>query len=165
MIRLRPETEADEHFLFAVYASTREWEMAAIPFTPEQRQAFLEMQFRAQRLHYAKYYAEASFDIVLFEEEPAGRLCVLRSAADICVVDIAILSQFRSKGIGSVLLRQIFAEAAAAGKTVSGHVECHNPALELWKRLGFEVVEDLGVFVKVLWRPPAMKGATPHTHR
>jgi ribosomal protein S18 acetylase RimI-like enzyme len=165
MIRLRPETEADEGFLFAVYASTREWEMAAIPFTPEQRQSFLEMQFRAQRLHYAKHYAEASFDIVLFEDEPAGRLCVLRTATDICVVDIAILSRFRGKGIGSVLLRQIFAEAASEGKTVSGHVECHNPALELWKRLGFEVVEDLGVFVKVLWRPPQMEGATPQMHR
>lgn len=153
-ISLRPESPADEPFLFLVYASTREDELAAVPWPAEHKQAFLEMQFRAQRVHYAKHYADASFDVILYDDEPAGRFCVLRGQADICVVDIAILPAWRNKGIGSVLLNEIFAEAKSTGKTVSGHVEFNNPALKLWERLGFQVVEDKGMYLRVVWRPP-----------
>jgi len=160
-IELRPEAAGDERFLFEVYASTRAEELAQVPWTDEQRQAFLQMQFQAQRTHYAQYYAAASFDVIVFEGTPVGRLCVLRQPEDICVVDIAILPAWRSRKIGTVLLQEIFAEAARTGKTVSGHVEFNSPALALWQRLGFEAVEDKGMFVRILWRPPSSEGGTP----
>src|SRR4051812_8492249 len=50
---LRPETEDDTPFLFRVYASTREQELAqAVGWSAEQKLAFLTQQFQAQRQHY-----------------------------------------------------------------------------------------------------------------
>jgi len=47
-IDLRAATASDEPFLFALYASTREHELAAWGWEPAQRDAFLRMQWMAQ---------------------------------------------------------------------------------------------------------------------
>src|SRR5581483_1581951 len=46
----------DVPLLFALYASTREAEMALVPWTAEQKRAFVEMQFAAQQQGYANSY-------------------------------------------------------------------------------------------------------------
>jgi len=69
-------------------------------------------------------------------------------------MDIAFLPEFRGRGLGTRLLRALFAEADASRREVSIHVERLNPALELYRRLGFELREDKGVYL-MLARPPA----------
>ena len=44
-------------------------------------------------------------------------------------------------------------EAAAAGKDVSIHVEKFNPAMRLYRRLGFATEEDKGVYDLMRWTP------------
>ncbi len=63
-IRLRTKTEADRPFLTALYASTRTQEMAIVPWSDEQKQAFLLSQFDAQTSHYDQYYDGADFLII-----------------------------------------------------------------------------------------------------
>ncbi len=46
----------------------------------------------------------------------------------------------------SSLLRSLLAEAAAAGKPVTIHVERFNPAPRLYERLGFRPIADRGVY-------------------
>ena len=141
-VRLRPATDADHAFFARLYASTRERELEHVPFGPEQREAFLAQQFAAQTLHFEQHYgAEASFDVVLIDDEPAGRLIVSRGGNRIRVVDIALLPEFRGAGVGAGLLRALLDEADAAGKPVTLHVEPGNPAQRLYARLGFAVVE------------------------
>ena len=41
---------------------------------------------------------------------------------------------------------------AATGRAVSIHVEKQNPAMRLYKRLGFETIEDKGVYDLLEWR-------------
>ena len=48
-ISLRPVQPADAPFLLEVYASTRTSEMALVPWTDEQRHAFISSQFAAQQ--------------------------------------------------------------------------------------------------------------------
>ncbi len=43
-------------------------------------------------------------------------------------------------------------EAAAADKDVSIHVEKYNPAMRLYRRLGFVTEEDKGVYDLMRWR-------------
>lgn len=155
-IRLRPETENDIPFLLAVYASTRADEMAAVPWTPEQKREFVHMQFRFQRKHYQENYQGASFDVVLVEGSAAGRLYVYRGAREIRIVDIALLPEYRGRGIGGELLTGILAEARARGHLVSIHVERNNPALRLYRRLGFECAGEQGpVYLRMEYRSPA----------
>ena len=59
-ITVRPAATEDQAFLLLVYAGTRADEMALVNWTPEQKTAFLEMQFNAQWQHYHLYYPEAT---------------------------------------------------------------------------------------------------------
>jgi ribosomal protein S18 acetylase RimI-like enzyme len=137
-----------------VYASTRTEELAVVPCDAAQKSAFLRAQFEAQDRWYREHYTGATFEVVLVDGEPAGRLYVYRGEAEIRIVDIALLPEHRGNGAGSTLLGDLLAEADAAGKRVTIHVERLNPALRLYERLGFSVAEDKGVYL-LLERPPA----------
>ena len=69
------------------------------------------------------------------------------------MVDIALLPDWRGRGVGTALTQPVIAEARAAGKTVSISVEKHNPAERLYRRLGFREVADEGVHWIMEWCP------------
>jgi ribosomal protein S18 acetylase RimI-like enzyme len=94
-------------------------------------------------------------DVILANGAPAGRLLVARWSEEIRIVDITLLPEFRGSGTGSGLLRELMAEAAAAGKRLSIHVEVQNPAMRLYERLGFRPVGDAGVYLRMEWDPSA----------
>jgi GNAT superfamily N-acetyltransferase len=154
-IELRPSTPEDEPFLCAVYGSTRADELALVDWDEGQEVAFVQMQFAAQHRYYQEHYADAAFDVILCDGVPAGRLYVARWPAEIRIVDIALLPEYRNAGIGTTLLRDLLAEGAATGKRVSIHVERFNPALRLYARLGFRLAEDEGVYLLLEWAPGA----------
>ncbi len=150
-ITVRPASVEDEEFLFQVYASTRAEELAPVPWTAEQKASFLRMQSRAQRSHYATYYPQAEYDLILLDSRPVGRLFILRGIEEIRIMDIALLPDYRGRGIGSSLLEQILNEGRECNLPVTIHVEQFNPALRLYKRLGFQLVEDKGVYYFMKW--------------
>lgn len=156
-VELRPVRETDREFLVAVYGSTREEELRPLPWSEEQKTAFVAMQFEAQQKHWGEVYPEASRDLIIADGEPAGRLYVNRGEKEIRIVDIAILPRFRGNGAGEGLLRSIFEEGDASGRPVTIHVERHNPARRLYERLGFTIQEDKGVYL-LMSRPPAGEG-------
>jgi ribosomal protein S18 acetylase RimI-like enzyme len=124
-----------------------------VPWDDAQKDAFLRMQFDAQDAWWREHYTGATFDVILVDGEPAGRLYVHRRATEIRIVDIALLPEHRRNGVGSSLLRKLLAEADAAAKCVTIHVERMNPALRLYERLGFAVAEDKGVYLFLERRP------------
>jgi ribosomal protein S18 acetylase RimI-like enzyme len=158
-ISLRPITDADMEFLLRLYGSTREDELKRVPWPEDVKAAFVRQQFSAQHAWWTEHYPGASFDLVLLEGEPVGRLYVDRWEREIRIVDVAILPEWRRRGIGERLIRGLFAEADAAGKQVSIHVEQYNPARGLYERLGFEY-RDVAVGVYLLMvREPAFSQA------
>jgi ribosomal protein S18 acetylase RimI-like enzyme len=141
-------------FLLRVYRSTREEELAmVVDWTAEQKDAFVRMQFNAQHSWYQEHYVGAEFQVILVDGEPAGRLYVHRRNAEIRLVDITLLPEFRQGGVGTSILRELLAEGEAAGKPVTIHVEIYNPALRLYQRLGFRPIEDRGPYLLLEWRP------------
>lgn len=87
----------------------------------------------------------------MVDGRPAGRLYVARWPAEIRIVDISLLPEHRGHGIGTALLGDLTAEAAAAGTPLTIHVERFNPALRLYQRLGFVAVGDAGVYLLLRW--------------
>jgi ribosomal protein S18 acetylase RimI-like enzyme len=152
-VALRPVSPGDEELLFRVYASTRANELAVVPWDQAQKEAFLRAQFDAQARWYREHYAAARHDVVLVDGAPCGRLYVYRGDAEIRIVDIALLPERRNHGVGTALLQDLLAEADAAGKRVTIHVERFNPALRFYERLGFTVAEDKGVYLLLERRP------------
>ncbi len=150
---LRPITPQDMGFLYQIYASTRESEMAGVDWTAAQKEAFLQMQFNAQHTHYQQHFGDASFDLILLDGEAVGRLYLHHREDEIRIIDIALLTEYRGQGIGSALLRDILDQATQAKLPVRFHVERNNPALALYHRLGFREIGDEGVYCMMEWKP------------
>ena len=150
-LSFRRITDADLPFLARVYASTRTEELAATPWTDAQKAAFLDMQFRAQHADYQTNYPEADWLVTLRGAEQIGRLYLDRWASQHCIIDIAFLPEHRGKGLGETLLRDLMDEAASCGKAVTIYVEKFNPAMRLYRRLGFKTEEDKGVYDLMRW--------------
>ena len=123
-----------------------------VPWTEEQKRAFLEMQFQAQTAHYAQHYLGAEFLIIEEDGRPIGRLYIHRQPHDIRIVDISLMPEYRGRGIGSKLLREILDEGAATKTPVTIHVEDFNPAMRLYERLGFRRIGSHGVYHLMEWR-------------
>jgi ribosomal protein S18 acetylase RimI-like enzyme len=151
-VTLRPCRPDDEAFLYRVYASTREDELAPLDWDQAQKEAFLRMQFTAQHRFYHEQFPDAAYDLVLRDGQPIGRLYVDRRPDEIRILDIALLTEERQAGIGSALLRELLAEAAQARLPVRIHVELYNPALRLYRRLGFVDAGTTGVHLLMEWR-------------
>ena len=152
-ITLRHAIPDDEPFLYELYRTTRIEEMVGWGWDDAQLETFLRLQFTAQRYHYDAAYPEADHRILLRDSRPAGRLLVFRSEEEILLVDITLLPADRGAGIGASLIKDLLDEADQAGKSVTLHVAKDNRARRLYERLGFEVIEDTGMYFKMEWRP------------
>jgi ribosomal protein S18 acetylase RimI-like enzyme len=150
---LRPAVEQDEDFQLRVYASTRADELALTGWPAPAQEAFARMQFAAQRQQYRLSYPSAVPQIIECDGQPAGRLIVDRSTDEIFLVDIALLPEFRNKGLGSAILRDLQAE----GRKISLHVIRSSPAADLYQRLGFVFVGEDGFYAEMEWSPAAAR--------
>lgn len=154
-VTLRTATVEDTEFLASVYAGTRMDELAVTDWSPERKNQFCRMQFEAQDAHYRQHYQTAEYFIIETRESPVGRLYVDRWTREIRIMDIAILPEHRGRGIGTRLLGELQHEATSCGKSLTIHVERMNPALRLYQRLGFTMIEDKGVYLLMEWKPAA----------
>lgn len=137
-------------FLYEVYVSTR-YDVERLDWPESEIASFLRMQFSAQHQYYQQHYTGAAFQVISIDGTDIGRLYIDRRTDEIRIVDIALLKPYRSQGIGSSILGRILKEAAGAGKPVRIHVEKNNPALELYRRLGFVSIGDVEVYWLMEW--------------
>lgn len=137
-VTIRPEVmPGDERLLLEIYDATRRPELRVLGWSDQEMAAFIRMQFDAQSRHYRTWYPQAAFSVILADGEPAGRLVVDRSAADLLIVDLAVLPRFRRAGIGGCVVRRLLDEAEATRRSVRCQVELGNPARAFWEHLGF----------------------------
>ena len=142
-ISLRPVEPEDEAFLYEVYRSTRAEELAAWGWDERQQELFLKMQLRARDQSYLMYYTEISDSIILFEKSRAGRIIISRSDKEIKLVDISLLPEYRGAGLGTSLIKDLFAEADQTKRIVRLQVERTNTkARRLYERMGFTITSE-----------------------
>lgn len=153
-ITYRPVAEGDLPFLKRVYRSTREDELQLTGWDEAFKETFIDQQFTAQHQYYREAYHDASFQVILLDGKEAGRLYVWESDRQIRIVDIALLPEFRNQGIGTTILRGLITKADISGRILSIHVEAYNPALNLYKRLGFIQKDQTGIYF-YMERPPS----------
>ena len=152
-VSLQPVTAAAEPFLLQVYASSRADEMALVPWSEEQKQAFLTAQFNAQQQHYEKTYPDARHDIVMVEGDPAGRMFVARLATEIRIVDVVLLPNYRNRRIGSRLLNDLKHEADKLGIPLRVYVEHFNPSFPIFVHHDFIAGKQEGFHILMEWVP------------
>lgn len=150
-VTLVPVGSGDEPFLQRLYATTRGEELTAWGWDQVQQAAFLQMQYRAQRLSYQQAYPGADHALIIHQGQPVGRLLVHRGTAEIRLVDIALLPAWRGQGLGTTLLTQLKAEAAETDRPIRLHVLQGSPAESLYRRLGFGPVDQHGPYLAMEW--------------
>jgi ribosomal protein S18 acetylase RimI-like enzyme len=141
-VTLRAVTDGDEAFLIKTYASVRADELAQVPWSQEQREAFIKMQFDAQQLHYKTHNPNATHEIILLDTHAIGRLYVARRDQEIRILDLTILPEHRNRGIGTSLLKKLMTESISAGVPLTIYVENYNPSYRLFQRLGFNKIDE-----------------------
>ena len=153
-LELRPVTFDDDQFLLSVYESTRKDELDQVEWPEGQREAFLTWQFELQRREYDARFPDADYSIILVNGHAAGRIWIGNDAEQLRLLDIALLPEFQNRGVGTALLRRLMDQAAQTGKVLRHMVfVLNNDAHRFYEGLGFLVIEDLGAYKHMEWRP------------
>lgn len=166
-MQLHHATNGDIAFLRALYATTRVEELAATPWSPEMRAAFLDDQFALQHRHWVNCYPQADYLVVERQGRPVGRCYVdfARTAArdgDALLIDLSLLPAARGQGVGSALLTSLLRQCDLRGQALLLHVLHANPgALRLYRRFGFADEHDDGMRLRL--RRAAMPAAVANT--
>jgi ribosomal protein S18 acetylase RimI-like enzyme len=148
-IDYRPMVDEDLPFIAELFATTRAEEMALTGWPEATRQAFLAQQHKAQHHHYRTYYPGAEWLIVERAGKPIGRLYLDRSQGVLLVIDISMLPAAHGGGLGGAIMADLIEAARSEGRDVVLHVERHNRAINLYRRLGFEQVGDKGLHLEL----------------
>lgn len=147
---LREATAEDGPFLLDVYASTRLEELEGFGWSDDQKRAFIKMQFDARE----RTYPRVDNRIIVLNGRPVGRILVDRGEASILLRDIALLTEYRNRGLGSRLIKDLMNEATSAGKPITLHVVALSPAVRLYERLGFRRTGDeSAAYLEMKWVP------------
>jgi ribosomal protein S18 acetylase RimI-like enzyme len=134
-VSTRTATPSDEPFRLAVFAQARADVFDAMGLDPVARTQLIELQYRMQQCHYRKVYPASDELIIELDATPAGTLWLATGPDDIRVVDLAIASEYRRRGIASEVLMALLQRSP-----VSLSVWHENDAaLALYQRLGLSV--------------------------
>lgn len=144
-VSLRQVTAGDRDLLFRVYSTSRDDELAIVPWTAGEKHAFLKMQFNARERDLAARFDAKAYSVIERRGVAIGYLWVHRSTDELRIVDLALLPEHRGAGIGTELLNDVIAEAKELGVPVRLSIVASNPARRFYERLGFQPVGEAGV--------------------
>jgi ribosomal protein S18 acetylase RimI-like enzyme len=165
-ISLRPATERDEPFLKRVHDAARRWEFDSLLQTgqAELYHKVMAQQYDSQHRFYFASYDTAHYGIIQWTGQPIGRLYVDYRDDEVRVLEIAILPEFRGRGIGGIVMTGLCLEAAMRRKPVRLHVHYLSRAQRFYRRLGFREIGIDGPDRLLEWQHGATKGTGETLH-
>lgn len=130
---LRPGTDADFPFARRLYLSSMKPLLMALGAWNENE---IEEAFRG-------YFIPDEVRIVTRNGSDVGWIQVSQTDQEFCLDQLHLLEEVRGQGIGTALINSTITAALAENKTVSLSLVKGNPAITLYRRLGFhQVAED-----------------------
>jgi ribosomal protein S18 acetylase RimI-like enzyme len=155
-ISLRPATAGDEQFLKRVHRAARHWEFAFLLQSGEAElyHKIMAQQYDSQHRFYFAAYDQAQYAVIQWTDQAIGRLYVDYRDDEVRVLDIAILPDYRGRGIGRIVMTGLCLEAAMRRKPVRLHVHYLSRALRFYQRLGFKQIGLEGPSYVMEWQHP-----------
>ena len=142
-IALRSVQECDNEFLLKVYGSTREQELAQVPWTAEQKQQFAVCSGKRRKTITRRSIPTPLTKSYISTAAPPDA-CIWPAAARNFTSFISRSCRNIATGRRLFSAGKIMAEAKEAGKPVTIYVETLNPSLRLFERLGFTPIQQEG---------------------
>lgn len=134
-IELRPASAADFPMAIDLYLTTMQPYTAALMTWDEAR----------QRDSFASQWTLETTQIIVYRGRDVGWLDIQTSDAEFVLRQFFISPEHQGKGIGSQVLRRLLERSSETNAPASLTVLKNNPARRLYERLGFEVVDEVGV--------------------
>jgi len=151
--RIRPATAEDVSFLAdVVLEATRAQDRLPADFDERQwRRAFCEWTMEQVRGE----IPDTTTSVVEVDSESVGRLRITCTADYMELCGIQLLPDIQRQGIGTAIIEDLKAKAAAVGNSLELAVEKDNPdARKLYERLGFVQVGETQQECKLRWSSP-----------
>jgi len=133
----RPAVNSDEDFVRRLIQELVCDELGAAAWPEGLRAPLLDVQYQARMRGIRETHPRAQQELITLDGIPVGWLAVARSESEIRLVDIVIAPAQRGRGLGTIRLRHLIAEADRDRKPVRLSVVCGNRAATLYRRLGF----------------------------
>nr|WP_240647644.1 GNAT family N-acetyltransferase [Paenibacillus nanensis] len=112
---------------------------------------FLKLQWTAQQHSYSHQYPGAEHLILAYDEQKVGQALVARSGSSLSLVDLSMLPAWRNRGLGTLFIQELQAEATAESIPIRLSVLQNNRALRLYERLGFRHKAYNGLHIQMEW--------------
>ena len=141
-IQLRRRSEIDLEFFVELFSEMKNSELSLEMLPEKVKDQIISMQFHGfERSIYANY-PNLIDEVIIYISKKAGRLLLHKDENSIRIINISLLNDFRNLGIGSAILRDIVEEANKTRKSILLEVDKINPAMHLYARLGFKIIEE-----------------------
>lgn len=135
-LSLRPATPEDAEFLFQILKATvREYVDQTWGWDEEWQRAYFEMRFDPVKNQ-----------IVILDDRDIGVIAVEKREDEVVLSSLYILPEYQGWGIGTLLIKDLLAQASHEGLLVTLRVLKVNPARRLYERLGFTVAEKTDTY-------------------
>jgi len=115
-----------------------------------------------QREFFAKDWAKQIPNVILYDNQPIGTICFFKKEGSFFsgrffIEHFYILPEYQNKGIGSYVLQHFLDVADNAGLPINLMVLTINPAISLYTRMGFDVIDTREPVVLTERKPGKVK--------
>jgi ribosomal protein S18 acetylase RimI-like enzyme len=148
MLTYRPATERDFDFLWNLHRNElRPHILAAYPVDPWR------WDDDGQRRVLRALYSPPCTRVILVAGQPAGALQVTREHNRLVLDYIALAAPYQGRGLGTCVLQHLQDRARHLNLPIELQVGRTNPALRLYRRLGFEITRTTTLLYWLRWEP------------
>lgn len=91
---------------------------------------------------FESYFIVDEINVVTLDGADVGWFQVSSTKTELCLDQIHLVENVRNRGVGEHLIRNIVDEAFAQGRSVSLSLVKGNPAIHLYRRLGFHLTGE-----------------------
>jgi ribosomal protein S18 acetylase RimI-like enzyme len=130
-ITLRPAIAEDLDYCANLYFAGIEWVFEA-----------LKLDWAAQAAGFRLWWEATQVQIIQLNAADIGWLQSMIEDDTLYLAQIFVDATFQRRGIGTEVMRGLIAEAAHARRAITLGVVKTNPALRLYRRLGFRIMHD-----------------------
>jgi len=153
-IGFRKICDEDSEFLFSVYKSMRDWELAQTQRTVKEVEKFLRNEFQAQYDFYRTKFPDGRYDVITLGSKDIGRRILINDDEALLFADLTLLPEFRGKGLGRKIVEFAKDEAKKVGKVIRYFVRTGNePTKRCSVRFGFRQKPYDGDYDIFEWSP------------
>jgi ribosomal protein S18 acetylase RimI-like enzyme len=151
ILTLRPARTEDQEFLYRLFCAVHSEKLQLVPLSAEEKKRLVELMYQGFTQHYNSLALASDDRLVLLNNESIGRMILLQMREEIRLADLAILPQYRQRGIGSALIGQLQTESMMSKRPVRLQVARFDRALRLYQRLGFYKIDAVGPYLHLEW--------------